>query len=219
MTITAGDILTGARDQHSSFDERRHPDRMLLRILSGYHRDLCIKAVHVNESILATALTIPLPLASFVAGYALPAHQYLHGGDAWWTNGTDRSPMTLVPWAARNDAGKFPSGWVHGGVLYLKGEASDWTAFASLHLSYTPIAGELTALTSVLLLPDTASAACEAALALAMANRGSPDPGTPKLNLDLFVGQAQAAEQTFLADVFLRRGNQDNRVREVRSFS
>jgi hypothetical protein len=219
MATTVGDVIQGARDQHSSFDERRHPDRLLLRQLSGYHRRLCAKAVHVSESILATALTIPLPLTSFVAGYTLPAHQYLHGGDVWWTNGIDKSPLTLVPWAARNDAGKFPSGWVHGGVLYLKGDASDWTPYASLHLTYTPVAPEFTVLTQTLLLGDTMGDACEAFLAQVMAVRGHADKDAPRLDVGFFVQAAAAAEEAFLTDLFLRRGNQDNRIRDVRSFA
>jgi hypothetical protein len=31
--------------------------------------------------------------------------------------------------------------------------------------------------------------------------------------------RAMEAEQDFLSDVFLRRGNQENRIREVRSFA
>jgi hypothetical protein len=219
MTTTAGDCIEGARDQHTSFDERRHPDRMLLRQLSGYHRRLCAKAVHVNESIMATALTIPLPLTSFAGGYTLPAYQYLHGGEMLGANGIAAASFTLVPWAARNDGGRMPAGYVHGGVLYLLGADTDWTSYANLRLTYTPMAPEFTALADVLLLPDTAADTCGAFLALTMANRGVVEKGAPKPDVDLFLRLYTGAEEDFLTDVFLQRGNQSNRIREVRSFS
>jgi hypothetical protein len=220
MAVTAGDIIEGARDQHPSFDERRHPGRMLLRVLSGYHRDLCIKAVHQNEAILASSQTTLLPLAVFATGIALPAYQYLHGGTVVpVATGSDPAPLTIVPWANRFQAARFPAGYVLGATLFLLGAATDWTPYASIVLSYTPIAGELTASNSVLLLPDTAAATCEAALALVMANRGTADPGMPPINVGRFAQLADEAERTFLDDIFLRRGNQTNLVREVRNFA
>ena len=219
MATAVGDIIEDARDQHPGFDDHRHSDRILLRQLSAYHRTLCVKATNANESILASAAIIPLPLTSFVAGYTLPAHQYVHGADVFWANGVDRTPLSIVPWAARNDAGRFPGAYIHGGVLYLRGEESDWTQFASIHLSYTPAPADFTALTDVISLPDTARDPCTAALALFMAKRTPPDSTLPPISLDLFVRQAADAEDAFLADVFLRRGNQDNRIRDVRSFA
>lgn len=220
MTVTAGDLIDAARDQHASFDYRRHPDPLLLRALSRYHRELCMKAVHAHETILAIVAPISLPLANFSAGITLPAYQYLHGGTVVPISGTDGSlPLTLVPWGNRFQDSRFPSAYVLKDVLYLRGVATDWGPYATINLFYTPIASELTALTDTLILPDTAIGACRDYLASFMANRGHADPSMPKLNAADFMARYLESEKLFLDDVFLQRGNEDNRIREVRSYT
>jgi hypothetical protein len=216
VPVTAGEVITAARDVHPAFDWRRNPDPVLLRFLNRYHRALCGKAVHRNESILAQEQVVPLPLAVFADGIALPAYQYLHGATLVLVmDPTDKRPLEIVPWAHRYDPGKFPAAWIHGDHLYLRGEATDWVAWGSIVLSYTPIAPDITAVTDTFLLPDTALACLVAATAAYLGTRGAADPGLPKIPLEALKIEAAQAEEDFLNDVFLRRGAQTIRTREV----
>jgi hypothetical protein len=220
VTLIAQGIITAARDQHESFDQRRHPDAIVLRELSMYHRALCAKMIHADEVVLAAPFPIALPLVDFNAGVALPAYHYLHGGTVVPSSDTDQKlPLTLVPWGNRFQDTRFPSAYILGNLMTLRGVASDWTMYASIILSLTPVAADLAKTTDALIVPDTAETTCEAAVAAFMALRGHRDKSLPAVDYRTFKEGLEQAERAFLDDIFLRRGNAENRVREVRSWA
>ena len=49
-TLVAGDLITSARDRSPTFDDRRHPDPVLLRALSSYQKELLGKIIRLDPS-------------------------------------------------------------------------------------------------------------------------------------------------------------------------
>ena len=220
-TLVASAILTAARDLSAAFDSRRHPDRVLLRFLSRYQRDLVDRLVRLDPSQLVSYQDTALPLADFASGITIPAYHYPMGAEI--TGGAPNArphPIPLVSWA---DHGRHHHAvYLLDGVLYLTGRAEWWARFVNLRWMYVPEVADLDTssaaapaqvLTS---LPDSAEPTLVAFLAAKMAQRGGADPGTTapdpaglaaewKMEEDRFfdvVGRNRQAVSSLVGDVF-----------------
>jgi hypothetical protein len=181
-TLVVGDVLNAARDCSPQFDTRRHPDRVLLRFLSRYQRDLVDRLVRLDPSQLVMTEDYSLPLPSFDAGIAIPAYHYPFGAEVLSAHpGAHPVPIPLVNWAdhARNRHAVY----LLSGVLFLCGKVHDWERFVTLRWIYVPEVADLDtssqgAMTQVLTaLPDSAEPPLVAFLAMRMAMRGGVDSG------------------------------------------
>ncbi len=216
MTLVVSDIINSARDEHPSFDERRHPDRVLVRMLSRYQRELVAKALHRNAAVLLQRTSVTLPLANFDAGITLPANKFVSGADAILaTDTTVRTPIELLDWGRHSDPAPFPSGWIENGVLYLQGQARDWERYGSIVVFYIPEPAELTSPNSTFVLPDSAAPALVANTAAFMVRRGHNDPALPPVDAQFFYLRAAAIEESWLQEISRQRHLQILEVRDV----
>ena len=181
-TLVVGNLITAARDSSSTFDTRRHPDRVVLRFLSRYQRDLVDRLLRLDPSQLVTTEDYSLPLAHFDAGIAIPAYHYPFGAEVLSSHpGAHPVRINLVNWA---DHTRYRHAvYLLSNVLFLCGKAADWDRFATLRWIYVPEVADLDtssadAMSQTLdALPDSAEPTLVAYLALKMAQRGGAGPG------------------------------------------
>lgn len=209
-TTTAGQVITEARDWHPSFDQRRHPNGSLMRLLSSYQREVTGKIARVNPALLATPVTYALPLADFNEGMKLPQRSYIMPAiEVRYTQNSDVAvTIELVNLTRRIDRDLIPNAaYVRGDRLFLTGRAENWAPFGSLTVNMVLTPKELTALTDVVMLPDWGMDAYVSALVRAMAIRGG-------LSGDI-LGAAAEAEQQFLDTVAQQRAAETSYTRDV----
>lgn len=204
MTLLAGNVIDAARDRHAAFDRQRHPNKMLLRFLSRYARQLHGKLVALDPDAVRVETTANLPLADFDAGIALPANTVYVAEVA----ASYPAPSTLPPLpidliqSDERDAWNRPRAvaWQVGDKLYLGGTADAWTAFGQIAISSVQLPVALVALTDAIALPDAAESACVEAVAEFMAKREAQE-GNDKIALAVFGEDAAKAEGAYLAVV------------------
>ncbi len=185
-SLVASDLIRSARDEARDFDDRHHPDPVLVRHLSRYQRRLVSRVVQLNPAAMTTFQTTSLPLADFDAGVTVPdfkrpAQIELEASPGSGTR-VPKYESNLVPWEERF---RFHlAAYVRGSTLYLTGQAQDWVGFNTLRFYYVAEVDVLTDGDSVLVLPNAAEPVLVAYLAYVMAKRGSgeeagrPDPKT-----------------------------------------
>ncbi len=217
MALLAGDVLNAARDRHSSFDRRRHPDGVLLRYLSAYVRLLHGKIAAIDPDALRVETEIALPLADHEAGILIPAGRYVAAVVARSsTNNTITQDIPVIPIDQRGDANSPQiAAWQSGDRLFLRSPSTAWGQAGTLGIATIPIPASLSALTSALAVPDTAELVATEATALLMARRGHNDPALPPIDTRLFVAALDEAETAFLADIANRVRPRSIRVRDV----
>ena len=160
--LTAGAVITEARDAHPAFNKRQHPNGTLLRILSTYQRTITSKIARVNASLCASQAIIALPFEDFDAGVKLPANVYVSPG-VLLRNTTIpdlKEPIDLVDMTLRADLDmphKFA--YLKGNNIFLGRRASNFENFDQLILELVLVPRTLEGLTDVLLLPDWGEAA------------------------------------------------------------
>lgn len=206
MALVAGNVIDAARDRHTAFDRKTHPNKMLLRHLSQYVRKLHAKVVAIDEDAVRIEQSYALPMADFAAGIALPANvRYVAEASVTYPapSTSPPVPLTVIQSGERNAFNAPANGaWVVNGKLYLAGTAQRWTAFNNLAVSLVLVPPELVALDDVLALPDAAEEACTEAVALFMARREAQESdGDGKIALSPFVAALQDAEKSYLDDV------------------
>jgi hypothetical protein len=155
--LTAGAVISEARDHHPAFNPRQHPNGTLLRLLSSYQRKITSEIARVNAPLCASQIIISLPLADFDAGVKLPANTYVLPGVLLRTAGmTDlKEPIDLVDATLRGEldmAHKFA--YLRGNNLFLGRRASNYANFDQLIVELVLVPRRLERLTDVLLLPD-----------------------------------------------------------------
>lgn len=200
-SLVAKDLILAARDEHPSFEERRHPSQVLLRALSRKQRSLVSKMLVSNSGALVTNLDTVLPLADFDAGVTLPDYKGAPSLEIEDAAGCKRS-IDLVAWELRTSyrMGAF----IRNGVLYLTGVAEDWTGLSILRFLYTPEVMALTALTGAngtLVLPNSAEPCLVAYLAYFMAKRSHNDKAVAQADRVEFKVLADEAEEDFLDEM------------------
>lgn len=206
MALVAGNVIDAARDRHTAFDRKTHPNKMLLRTLAMYVKKLHGKVTAIDEDAVRIEQTYALPLADFSAGITLPANvRYVAEASVTYPQPSTFAPVPveIVQSSERNARNAPANGaWVVNGVLYLAGNAQRWTAFDQIAVSAVLVPPDLVDLTDTLVIPDAAEEACVEAVALFMARREAQESdGDAKINLGAFVASADAAEKAYLDDV------------------
>ena len=190
MTLTVRDIIDGARGHHASFDESRHPTRLL-----------------------RTEMVVTFPLADHEAGIALDANRQVDEVVAKDSAGAEY-PVDLIPARQRLDRGiRAASCWQIGQTLYLTSPSTLWARMTSLGIALVPVAANLSAPSDTIPLPDICDAALQAHLALFMAVRHPG--GEPVPNVKTFHELAKDAEDTLLDDFVTGQAGQIIRTRDV----
>lgn len=218
-SLVARDIIRSARDEHPTFDDRRHPDAVLLRALGRYQRELIPAVVRVNRNAMTQVLETPLPLANFEAGIALPDYAYPVSVEV-------ESPATEVPGLSLRrrrvdlvswtDQARFRlAAYIRNNVLYLTGSATDWAPFVKLLFYYVPQVDPLAGTDSILALPNAAEPCLVAFLAAFMAKRGGHDEQLERPDALWYRAQWREAEEAFLSAMAQETQAQVSVVNEV----
>lgn len=202
-SLVARDLILAARDEHPSFDERRHPKDGLLRALSRYQRRLVAKIIRINEKFMVAEQETVLPLADFEAGIEVPDYKFPAGAEVeHGITPVRTTPLNFVPWEQRH---RYVNGlYLRNNRLYLTGTASDWSGFTLLRFFYMP---ELDALTKVsgdegtLVVPNAAEPCLVAYLVSFMAQRGHKDPEMEQPDKAGFKREWERLEQEFLDEL------------------
>lgn len=216
MTLTAKQVIEAARDEHASFDDRRHPDRPLVRMLSRYQKQLLARAMERNVAPFVLVQETALPLADFDAGIALPAHKVIQHVDA--VSATDparKRRVEILDWGHHADPVPFPSVFIEAGVLYLRGVANSWNEYGQLRVFYVAEPVVLTAPASTFILPDSAESALISRTAAYMAQRGHADEQLPAADAAFFATRAAGVEADWLDEIARQRHVQLLQTREV----
>ena len=220
-TLVVGDLISRARSRHPTFDDRRHPDPVLLEALSDYQGDLVAEIITKDPSVLVNNFTQALPLAVFENGIAIPAYKYPFGVQATRTFGSNTKtyPIDLVNWG--ESAHYKHAAYLLNGILFLCGKSRDWEHEDSIIFLYVPEVADLAtdtrdALTQVLTnLPDSARSTVIAFLAAEMASRGGAGPGQTPPDAASFAARWTLAEQKFLTEIGRKQTAVVGRVRDV----
>ncbi len=207
-SLTAGAIITEARDHHVSFDDRRHPDRTLFRLLSSYQRSIVAKVARVNPALCASNLFVTLPLADFAAGVTLPSFTYVLPHPTLITeNNQIREPIDLINATLQSDfeqPRKFA--YLQGNQLFLGRRAENYQAYTQLRLQIVLTPPDLVSLDDPLVLPDYAEDAYAGHLSSKMAMRADPPVAALAGN---------QAEGDFLTTVAQQKGAEASHTRDV----
>jgi hypothetical protein len=207
-SLTAGDIITDARDHHTSFEPRRHPDRVLLRMLSSYQKQILAKIAQTNPALCASNLFVALPLEDFAAGVTLPSFTYLLPNPTLiTTNNEIREPIDLLNATFQSDfeaPRKFA--YLQGQRLFLGRRSENYDAYDRLRLQLVLTPRDLVTLNDPLALPDYGEDAYVEHLTLKMAMRSTPP-------LTSFA--SNSAEVDFLASVGQQKGAEVSQTRDV----
>lgn len=199
MALIARDLVRAARDGHPSFTASAHPDPVLVRALSAEQRRLLGKLVQANPSAAATVLPIEISAYDFTAGAALPSHHHVHDPAEAVGTGHERGQVFLISHSNRNGHRPRYSFSVHAGRVYLSGTAAEWGRVKIVNVSYTPVAAEVSGLSSALVLPDSAESYLVRFLEVVMAKRPTP-PGSTPVDVAFFVGERNRAEADLLTE-------------------
>jgi hypothetical protein len=200
-TLVVRDLVTAARDEHPTFDDRRHPDPVLLRALSRYNKELLGKIIRLDDSKGVEYFDQALPLAVFDNGIAIPAYKYPFGLQATALGRTRPHPLDLVSWEESSQYRH--AGYLLNGILFLCGRPHDWTSFSSVRFLYVaePAALAMDLATVLTAMPDSAEPTLVAYLALKMAQRGGAGEGETRPDPGVFGAQWQAAEDRLLDEM------------------
>jgi len=217
-SLVVRDLIREARDQHPSFDSRRHPDAVLVRALSQYQRNLIPRIVRRNRTILTEVIEQTLPLPDFNAGITLPDFIYpvsVEVETALTGPGLipRRFEVEMVPWQAR---GRYHlAAYIRNNTLYLTGSEVDWTGFTKLRFFYVPQVDAVTGLSSTLSLPNSAEPCLVAFLAALMARRGCRDQAHERPDAAFFHATWREVEDEFLDEMAHQTQAQTSVIREV----
>lgn len=207
-SLTAGGVITEARDHHTSFDDRRHPDRTLFRLLSGYQRAIVAKVAATNPALCASNLFVNLPLANFAQGVTLPSFTYVLPHPTLVTeNNQIREPIDLINATLQSDfeqPRKFA--YLQGNQLFLGRRAENYQAYTQLRLQMVLTPPDLVSLDDPLVLPDYGEDTYVGYLVSKMALRETPPIQTLAGN---------ASEGEFLTAVAQQKGAEASHTRDV----
>lgn len=218
MALVSGSLVDEARDLHPSFDRRNNPDKLILRELERYERELIEKVVAVNEDYLRTTIeeTLPPPTPNFPAwatGLSLPDHLVLH--DAEYQIGTDWYRMHIRPMAVEHDPGPMRTAYVAGRTAWLRGVEADWNGVSAVRFHYTAAPSGLPDLNTALTIGDSARTVLVNRLAFTMAKRAVTVPNASPPNVAEFRIDWQQAEEAYIVGAGGIRAGHTSQVREV----
>lgn len=214
MAFTVADVIENARDQHPAFDPERTPDTVLMRELNRYARTLLFLLLERDSSHYTTETNVPLPLADHDAGITLPAHVLFQGATLNCSNLDATTELKIIPFRKRHEPGVPYPGYIHGGTLYLVGNAEDFSQFDSLDYWLVPDPTALTLLTQTIELPDDAQEALAHRLCFFMARR-TPIYEQAPMPVREFQAWWKEAEDEFLVEIATHNRTEANYIREV----
>ncbi len=214
-TLVAGDLIKSARDEHPTFDDRRHPDPVLLRELSRYQRELLAKIVAMDPTLAVEYVDTPLPLAVFENGIAIPAYKYPFGAQVTHVRDGRTHPVEIVSWES-NTLYRHAV-YLLNGILFLCGKAHDWEHFTNIRFLYVPEIAALAMQTTAVLtyLPNAAESTLVSYLAMKMAQRGGAADGEPKPDPGVFAAQWQLDEDRLFDELGRRTQAVSSVIRSV----
>jgi hypothetical protein len=216
-SLVVRDIIQAARDEHPSFEERRHPSAGLLRMLSRYQRRLAGRIVQTNRRILTASQDTALPLADFTVGitvldYKRPLRVWALG-PATSDDPDPKTEVDLVGWEAAPRY--YRAAFLRDHVLYLSGTAADWVGFTGIRFDYVPELDTLTTLGATLALPNAAESCLVAYLAYRMAVRGQKDEGVEPPDTARLHKEWLQAEDEFIGEMAGQVQAETGIIREV----
>lgn len=215
MSFTTGDVIDQARSRHSSFHDKRHPDKVGLQFLSTYVRTLSGKIAKIDADALRTEVSQGLPLGTFANGITLPANTVVINVAAVRSDGTEFD-VDVVPEVQRNDL-QIPTAscWQIGSTLFLRPPAQNWQGLASIRIGVNPVTALFTTLKNVVPLPDASMVACIEAVAAFFGRRGGFDAGMEKPDATALSAWASSCEGDYLGEVADRLTGVTFRTRET----
>ncbi len=213
MAITAATVLQEARELHPAFAEKWTPDPLAWRFLGRYQRTLVSKIAVLHPDLLEETDTISLPLTPFASGHTLPDAHLYRRGISYFSSGL-KDVFHLIPWQNRPYNRLFPGGSILKGVLYLLGQATDWTAYASIDIKYVPIPALITAGTDTFVLPDYAHPTLVAATADYLAARVASVKDAPSVDVRRIHDDKEKAQSECLRMVATQRMSNENMAEE-----
>jgi hypothetical protein len=206
MPVTAGEIITDARDLHPAFDGTRNPDGVLRRALRRAHADLWGRVMVIEPDVIRDETAIQaLPLGNFAAGFIMPDPFVRILGGRVFAN-LDELPLSLVPQHQRFAPSRFPAAIEQFGTVYLVGSEADWTDYTGFSVEFVPQAPTAFASNAALIqLPDDAQTALVHALGAFMANRTEDAPNAAPIDRRQFRQDADAERDRFLERIGHRK--------------
>lgn len=225
MTLLCSTVINEARDLHPALSETAAPVPIALRLLGRFTREFT-EAIAVRvPAFVAVQATFSLPLATFASGVSLTT--LIPGG---WKDLTDLfyvfSDTTIttkvrshfIPWEQRDIPQRMPAHTFLNNVLYLLGDASDYTSYGTGVLTYTAMPAAFTADTDAIPLPDDALSALSALLAAYWLRRLAEDPAFGTVSpatVAMYMGDAERERQRFLTRIWRTTQRQDYVIRDV----
>lgn len=204
--MLARSVIDQARERHSAFDRKRHPDKGALRFLSLFVTTVVGKVMAIDPSALRLDYEVSLPLPDFDAGIALPTNTRLVDavvGNYPQTGGFHRPIDIDVIDVDQRFAGNHRRAvcWQVKDTLFLRPPAEVWTALASLTLGLVLHPSPLAELDDALALPDPAEPACVEAVAAFFAKREAQETADSPINVNGFTADADKALASYVSDV------------------
>lgn len=174
MAFAASEIITRARDVAPEHTLQSTPDAVALRALEGMARRLRAETRKFDPQQLSTDVTISLPLATFANGHTFSTRpeEILHGLCVY--DDGEVTEFDLISVRSREQVRPRWSGWLEDDTLFLAGKESHWSGFSSIVLKVIEPQADLTAMSTSIVLEDTAIDPLAAELALFMARRVRP---------------------------------------------
>lgn len=161
-------------------------------------------------------LTMPLA-GTFEQGIPLPQHKALLRGTIYFAlndNPTQSADLNIVDVSHRLYArGPFAC-WTDNKNLYLIGQGQDWQNVASIDLRYLPEPPNITALTDVFLLPDSAYTPLVEGAAWFAAKRCMNTQDQENVDIGLYTAAKEKAETVWLNELGTRNRAQVSYIRE-----
>lgn len=171
--LTPAEIIREARDLHPTFEERKHPDGVLLRALSSFEKTVSGRLAKSYPALIASGITVNLPLTTFAEGILLPAITYVLPG-VEVRRGQVVNTVELINLTLRSDFDS-PDYFVYlrGKRLFLSASEQQWANWDSINFQVVLTPREVTKTNELLLLPNHAHDAYVGALVQLMATRES----------------------------------------------
>lgn len=217
MTLVVGDLIKAARDAHPTFNDRRHPDAVLLRALSRYQRELLGRLIRLDQTQAVVQLDTDLPLPDFDKGIPVYAYKYPMGAAVFQPNSDKSHDVEIV---AFQDRHRYRGAvFLLDNILYLTGRSRDWEPFSLIRFYYVPEPDALPALmtTTLVYLPDSAENTLVTYLAMKMAQRGghSATDGEQEPDAAGIAGEWKVAEERLLDESARKTQAVSSQVRDA----
>lgn len=216
MALLASQVIQAARDAHPAFSPGRVAPPVAWRALLRIYQQLISQVARISPDVLTpTVVTAALPLASHSAGIALGTGILQPLDTTAFDTAGNPTAVELVAYNVGATAIRHPAATLLGTTAFLLGEATWWTAWASVRVRF--IAQPALALTdaTTLALPDDALPALSARLAAVMATRLAENGQPLVANAGQLASDARDAEMAFLERVGAWKRPQTLRIREV----